>query len=165
MPNMSSARYLLFSQMLISAMTMHLLLLSLFFGASAADFVPFPYMGEDIVDVDNSFGNTTAISAACASALNTTIACESRLQYMQGSFAPWRNEQAAAQFCSSTCRSSLESYSSRVQAQCGTANIFNGLVSSWRGDQIRDYLNVMCLTDSSTGKYCVGKYTWMVTRY
>lgn len=58
---------------------MHLLLLILLLGASTADFAPFPCMGEGIVDVDNSFGNSTNTSAACAAELNTTIACKSQL--------------------------------------------------------------------------------------
>ena len=131
---------------------------------TSASFVPFPYMGADIVDIDNSFGNTTAISATCAAALNTTINCEERLQYMTGSFAPWRSQAASTLFCAQACRSSLQTYSTNVRTACGTADAFNGLVASWRGDQVRDYLNVMCLTETSTGKYCVGTWTQSTPR-
>lgn len=137
---------------------MFLILLGAFspFHLVSGSFSPFPYMGGDIVDIDSSFGNTSVISASCAAALNTTIDCENRLQYMTGSFAPWRDATASTLFCAQACLSSLQTYSTNVRAACGTADLFNGLVASWRGDQVRDYLNVMCLKEQSTGKYCVG---------
>jgi hypothetical protein len=67
---------------------MHLLLLILLLGASTADFTPFPYMGEDIVDVDNSFQIARLLlpparlsSTRPTPASPSCSACEARLRH------------------------------------------------------------------------------------
>lgn len=146
------------SSTIMSAYCLRVLLVApILFSCILADFVLFPYIGSDVIDAENGFGNVTAISPSCQDALNTTITCEARLQYMLGSFYPIEDDDFYAGLCASSCRTSLENYAASVESACGSVDAFDGLPLSWRGDQIRDFLNIMCATDSQTGEYCVGK--------
>ncbi|OCK76037.1 carbohydrate-binding module family 50 protein [Lepidopterella palustris CBS 459.81] len=140
---------------------LHFLILSILYSLAVTDFVLFPYSNGDgsvgnPVDGENGFGNTTAISLQCAQALNQTIACDPRIQYLASAhaFTSINNTGSPTTICASTCRTSLESYHSNVSAACDGFHAFDGLPSSWRGDIIRDYFDVVCATDPQTGQYC-----------
>ena len=138
------------------------ILLIAFSKAVCAAFVLFPYRNSDgsfgnPVDTVNGFGNVSTVSSACATALNKSIACPDGLQWMTGSYSPWPKTAQTNRFCASGCRNALKKYSTAVESACGSAKIFGeGIANSYRGDLVKDYLNVMCATDTS-GDPCIGE--------
>jgi hypothetical protein len=121
----------------------------------SAQIVLFPYSSQDgspgnPVDAVVGFGNTTAISAACAVALNQTVACDPTLQYLSAtgaSLSP-NSTGSGATLCNPACNSSLTTYHSSVATACGSTPVFTSqLANSWRGDLLQSYYNLVCTKD------------------
>ncbi|KAE9373106.1 carbohydrate-binding module family 50 protein [Stipitochalara longipes BDJ] len=124
-----------------------------------ADLVLYPWMGNDgsfgnPVDAVVGFGNSTPVSASCASALNQTLACDPQLQILAatGYYASFNGSFSS--LCTSQCNASLVAYHSSVVSACGTSGAFSTYPNAWRGDYIYDYFNLVCTKDVSTGEFC-----------
>jgi len=132
----------------------------------SAQIVLFPYSSQDgspgnPVDAVVGFGNTTAISAACAVALNQTVACDPTLQYLSAtgaSLSP-NSTGSGATLCNPACNSSLTTYHSSVATACGSTPVFTPqLANSWRGDLLQSYYNLVCTKDKKSGEFCSGEF-------
>ena len=94
----------------------------------AADFTLFPYSTNDgsagnAVDNVKGFGNTTAISTACAATLNATILCDIRVQYLASSNTYGSLNGTGLAICNTTCGRSLTTYHSDVVAACAGVSV------------------------------------------
>jgi hypothetical protein len=135
----------------------------LHFHKASADFTLFPYSSRDgspgnPIDAATGFGNTSAISSSCANALNTTIACDSRIQFLASSnYYGSMNSTGIGSLCTLTCAQSLASYHASVAASCDGTAVYAGMPNTWRSDILWNFYNLTCATDPTTGQYCPGK--------
>jgi hypothetical protein len=129
-------------------------------GLAAADLVLFPY-----IYGNGSFGNPvdvpfvpfpSTIPPACATALNSTIACDPAVQYLSagGNYGVQNSSEVV---CTTACGQSLASYHANVVSDCAGATLTSGLPNTFRGDLLWSFYNVSCLTDSTTGDNCLGR--------
>ena len=118
------------------------LVLSLCWGVAAQDhsqFVLFPNILRDGASRDSpidgafGFGNSTVISAACASALNSTIKCDERVQYLASENYYDSLNGTETELCTTACKNSLASYHQAVVSACQGTQVYQGAPNSWRG--------------------------------
>ena len=121
------------------------LVLSLFcLGVAAQDhsqFVLFPGIIEggtsrdSPIDAAFGFGNTTVISAACASALNSTIQCDERVRYLASQNYYDSLNGTETELCTTACKNSLATYHQAVASACQGTQVYEGAPNSWRAGE------------------------------
>lgn len=117
-------------------------------GSAQGTIVLFPWTSNDgsfgnAVDAVSGFGNTTAISTKCASALNQTVACDPQMQQLAASGYVISLNGTGSSLCDAKCNSSLVSYRNAVISACGATGAFDSYANTWRGDIIYDYFNLV----------------------
>ena len=145
-------------------MSNYIILLSIIlFQYAIGNIVLYPYQVKDgtagnAIDAVQGFGNTTAISSTCATALNQSIACDERIQMLAaaGFYGSLNSTGAAATLCSPACNTSLVNYHTSVSTACSGVNAFDSLPSSWRGDLMLSFFNLVCSKDPGSGQFCPG---------
>ena len=109
----------------------------------------------------NSLSNSTAsLSAACVTALEATINCNSGLVPIAASGNFYSvNDDVYTSLCTTACSSSLASYHDNVVSACGsTPQAFTGYPNTYWGDVYWATYNLSCLADPTTGASCMGQY-------
>ncbi|KAK5662512.1 hypothetical protein OQA88_8424 [Cercophora sp. LCS_1] len=138
------------------ALCIHVLSFLSFVYAQSDQFVLFPYFSggpDEPVDMQNGFGNTTEIPAACASALNSTIHCNERIRGFASENVYMSLNGTDEEICSDQCTSSLVHYHQIVSQSCQGINVFNGAPNTWMGDVMWAWVNSTC-TYHTTGEPC-----------
>lgn len=112
------------------------------------DIVLFPWTATDgtfgnAVDAEEGFGNSAPISAACASALNQTVACDPQMQLLAASGYVISLDSSNSGLCAAACNTSLVAYRNAVTAACGVSGAFDTYANTWRGDIIYEYFNMV----------------------
>ena len=130
------------------------------------------------IDAAFGFGNTTVISAACASALNSTIQCDQRVRYLASENYYDSLNGTETELCTTVCKNSLATYHQAVASACQGTQVYEGAPNSWRAgegtllissaikkadtcpwlDKIWAWVNATCQTHSGTGQLCAGKF-------
>ena len=131
-------------------MRLPLALLVSFLTAVGGDIVLFPWTDTDgsfgnAVDAETGFGNSAPISAACASALNQTVACDPQMQLLAASGYIISLDGSNSGLCDAACNTSLVAYRNAVTAACGVTGAFDTYLNTWRGDIIYDYFNMVSI--------------------
>ena len=114
-----------------------------------ADFSLFP----------NGTQSSVTISPGCSLALDANIECDTYIQNLFWSdyYGSLNSSTLQDSICNATCGSSLASYHATVSLACSSdPQPWDGTPAVWAGDAMWATFNKTCLTDPSTGLYCVG---------
>ncbi|KAE9375150.1 carbohydrate-binding module family 50 protein [Stipitochalara longipes BDJ] len=104
-----------------------------------------------------AINSTQALSTACTNAMIANISCPIELLTFAGVGNLVASDNVTVpQICSSSCTKSLASYHKNISTACAHDPApWPGIPATWPGDIMWAYANRTCLTNATTGKYCV----------
>ncbi|KAK0630489.1 LysM domain protein [Bombardia bombarda] len=100
--------------------------------------------------------STAVLTAACVSAIEAPIQCDTYLQLLASTDTySTSNNASQALICTTGCSSSLTTYISTAETACkGQPQAWAGLPYAYYGKVLQSTYNMTCLKDATTGVYC-----------
>lgn len=94
---------------------------------------------------------TAGLADECIGMLNEAVNCDTSVLWANSPNTFYTDSTLAA-MCTATCKDSLSSYVSRIQAACGTGRYDGGdgltYLAAYKAELVLENYNVVCLTDT-----------------
>ncbi|KAI1114042.1 carbohydrate-binding module family 50 protein [Nemania sp. NC0429] len=99
--------------------------------------------------------STSTLAPSCVNAIESQVNCDEYLQLQADADIYGPDNTTQSTVCTTACSSSLTSYISNVESNCGNQPLpWDDMPHAYFGKVLQATYNMSCLRDATTGQYC-----------